>query len=72
MPFEPWMLAAMDQAGYNGIRREHIDAVAEEILSTGITEVFWQDFDQACRRRGIDSGNFTQADLDRLQERLNE
>lgn len=24
MPFEPWMLAMMDQAGYNGIREEHI------------------------------------------------
>ena len=70
MSFEPWMLAAIDQAGYNGIRTEHINAVAEEILSTGVTEVSQQDFDTACCRCGITSENFTQADLDKLQERL--
>lgn len=70
MPFEPWMLAAIDQAGYNGIRQEHIKAVAEQILRTGLAEVSRQDFDAACRRCGIDSDTFTQSDLDRLQERL--
>ena len=71
MPYKPWMLAAIDQAGYNGIREEHIDRVAQSILKSGITEVSRQDFDAACRRCGIDSENFTQADLDRLEERLN-
>lgn len=71
MPFEPWMLAAIDRAGFNGIREEHIDAVGETSLCSGITEVSRQDFDAACRRCGIDTDNFTQADLDRLQERLN-
>lgn len=71
MPYEPWMLAAIDNAGYNGIRQEHIEAVAEQILHTGLTEVSRREFDAACRRCGIDSECFTQADLDRLQERLN-
>lgn len=71
MPYEPWQLAAIDQAGCNGIRDDHIDAVAKEILRTGITEVSRQDFDATCRRCGIDSNNFTQSDLDRLQEQLN-
>lgn len=71
MPYEPWMLAAIEQAGYNGIRREHIDAVASEILRSGITEVSGADFDRACRRCGVDPDQFTQADLDKLQERLN-
>lgn len=71
MYYQPWMLAAIDHAGYNGIREEHIDAVAEEILCTGIQSVSWQDFDAACRRCGIDGDNFTQDDLDRLQQRLN-
>lgn len=71
MPYEPWKLAAIDQAGFNGIHKEHIDAVAQQILRAGITEVSRQDFDAACRRCGIDSNNFTQTDLDRLQERLN-
>lgn len=37
--FEPWQLAAMDDAGYNGIRDEHIDRVVESLLSTGLTEI---------------------------------
>ena len=41
------------------------------ILRSGITEVSRQDFDAVCRRCGIDSDSFTQADLDRLHERLN-
>ena len=32
--FEPWMLAAIDDAGYNGIRDEHLDRVANEIYKT--------------------------------------
>ena len=71
MLFEPWMLAAMDDAGYNGIRDEHIDAVAEELLSAGITDISREDFEAACERRGIDPDNFTQADLDELEETLN-
>lgn len=39
MPFEPWQLAMMDQAGYNGTREEHIEEVAQEILNMGISEV---------------------------------
>lgn len=70
--FEPWQLAMMDQAGYNGIREEHIEEVAQEILGMGISEVSRQDFDRACWNRNIDPNNFTQADLERLQEKLNE
>ena len=71
MAFQPWMLAAIDRAGYNGIREEHINAVAEEILRTGISSVSRQDFDAVCRRCGVNSENFSQEDLDRLQDRLN-
>lgn len=70
--FEPWMLGAIDEAGYNGIRDEHRNAVAREILSSGLTEVSRSDFDRACRRCGIDSNNFTQRDLDLLQDMLND
>ena len=70
--FEPWMLAMMDQAGHNGIRKEHIDAIAEEILQMGIAEVSRTDFEHVCRNCNIDPDNFTQADLNRLEEKLNE
>jgi hypothetical protein len=69
--FEPWMLASIDHAGYNGIRDEHISEVGEEILKSGITAVSRQDFDAACRRCGIAPEAFTQSDLDALQDYLN-
>ena len=71
MPFEPWMLAAIDEAGYNGIRQEHIESVGQELLRTGLTQISRQDFEAACCRRGIASENFTQADLDALEDYLN-
>lgn len=37
--FEPWQLAMIDDAGYNGVRDEHIDRVAESLLSTGLNEI---------------------------------
>lgn len=69
--FEPWMLAAIDHAGYNGIRDEHISEVGEAILKSGIAEVSRQDFEVACRHCGIAPETFTQSDLDALQSYLN-
>ena len=70
--FEPWQLSAMDDAGYNGIREEHIDRVAESLLATGLTEIDRCTFDYHCHKCDIDPNNFTQTDLERLQEKLNE
>ena len=64
------MLAMMDQAGSNGIRDEHIEEVTQKILSMGISNVSKDNFDLAGARCGIEHTNFTQLDLDRLQERL--
>jgi hypothetical protein len=69
--FKPWQLAAMDDAGYNGVRDEHIDRAAESLLAADLTEIDRSTFDYHCRKCGIDPNNFTGADLDRLQERLN-
>lgn len=71
MFFEPWMLAAMDAAGYNGIREDHIEAVAAELLGTGLTEIDEDTFRTACRRCAIDPDNFTQSNLDELETMLN-
>lgn len=71
MHYEPWMLATIDQAGYNGITDDHINAVASEILKKGITQVSRQDFESACRRCGVNPDNFMQNNLDVLEDRLN-
>lgn len=70
--FEPWQLAAIDDAGYNGIRDEHIERVAESLLLTGLTEIDRSTFDYHCRKCGVDPDNFTQDDLNQLQKKLNE
>ena len=69
--FEPWQLGLIDEAGYNGMRDEHIDRVADSILSTGLTEIDRSTFDHHCRRCSIDPNNFTQEDLDNLHNQLN-
>lgn len=71
MTYEPWMLAAIDQAGYNGIRIEHINAVAAELLRTGLTEIDRSTFEAACQHCGIAPDNFTQEDLNRLEDIMN-
>ena len=69
--FKPWQLAAIDDAGYNGIREEHIERVAKSLLSTGLTEIDRNTFEYHCKKCGIDPDNFTEDDLNRLEKRLN-
>ena len=70
--FEPWQLGLIDEAGYNGIREEHIERVADSLLATGLTDIDRRTFEHHCRMCGIDPNNFTQEDLNRLEEKLNE
>lgn len=70
--FEPWQLAMIDDAGYNGIQDEHIKRVAESLLATGFTEINRSMFEYHCYKCGIDPNNFSQADLKALEEKLNE
>lgn len=67
----PWMLAEIDAAGYNGIRDEHIELVANELLGEEY-EIDRYAFERACRKCGIDPNNFAQSDLEKLEEKLNE
>ena len=68
--FDPWMLAAIDDAGYNGIRDEHLDRVADEIYKTGLFEIDRDTFDRACRREGVDSNLFDEESIERLKNKL--
>ena len=44
--FKPWQLAVIDDAGYNGIRDEHIDRVAQSLLATGLAEIDHNTFEK--------------------------
>lgn len=71
MAFEPWQLGLIDEAGYNGIRDEHLERVAREIEKIPQDVIDTDDFRADCRRACVDPENFTQSDLDELQEYLN-
>ncbi len=70
--FEPWQLAMIDEAGYNGVREEHIDRLAFSLKQTGVAFIDRSVFEHHCFKCGIDPNNFTQEDLDKLERRLNE
>ena len=72
MCFEPWILAAMDDACFNGITDEHIRRVAGELQKIGQAYIDRQTFGRACYAAGVDPENFTQEDLEKLEDVLNE
>ena len=71
MAFEPWQLGLIDEAGYNGIRRDHLERVAREIEKLPGDILDTTAFRNACYRAGVNPNNFTQSDLDDLQDYLN-
>jgi len=68
--FDAWMLAAIDDAGYNGIRDEHLDRVADEICKTGLSEIDRDTFECACSRAGVKSEMFEAESFERLKNKL--
>lgn len=67
-----WELWMFDQMGWNGIREEHIQRVAEELRRPGLTEVSEAMFRDACYAANVDPDAFDAEALQRLEEVLNE
>ncbi len=65
------MLAAIDDAGHNGITDKHIERVAVAIRNSGLTYIDDSSFARICRGVGIDSTNFTADDIEKLNHLLN-
>ena len=70
MMFEPWELALIDEAGYNGIREEHIEIIAKAIENSGLSEIDNSSFPKICLSCGIDSDNFNASDIELLKQKL--
>ena len=68
--FKPWELAAIDAAGYNGIREEHIEKVARKILDLEIDVVDYDTLESVCISCGIDIDNFDENAIDTLQNKI--
>ena len=69
--YKAWQLAMIDEYGYNGIRDEHIERVAEYLLSSGLVVFDKAGFEYHCRKCNINADSFTESDLKRLQRELN-
>ena len=70
MAFKPWMLAAMEEAGYMDTNEGLISRVANVLNESPNDVIDTAEFRSACRSAGVDPDSFTQSDLDRLQQKL--
>lgn len=71
MSFKPWMLAAMEQAGYTDTNEGLISRVANSLANSPNDIIDTAEFRSTCISCGVDPDSFTQNDLNRLQEKLN-
>ncbi len=70
MPFQPWMFAAMEEAGYGDTNESLINRV-ENYLSDNPNDVIdTAEFRTACIDCGVDPDSFTQDDFEKLQSKL--
>ena len=68
--YQQYLYEVSDDVGYNGIRDEHLDRVADEIYKTGLSEIDRETFNCACRRAGVDSNLFDADSIERLKDKL--
>ena len=72
MFFEDWMLGMIDEAGYNGVRDEHLERLASSLKEEGCTEIDRETFERHCRKCCIDPSVFQDEDFERLEQILNQ
>lgn len=72
MSFKPWMLAAMEEAGYMTTNEGLINRVANYLSDSPNDVINTGEFREACFSCNVDPDSFTQNDLDKLQKKLNQ
>lgn len=70
MGYEPWQLAAMEEAGYMDTSVGLIHRVARFLSESPNDTIEPAEFRRACIMCGADPDSFTQSDLDQLKELL--
>lgn len=70
MGFEPWMLAAMEDAGYMDTNHGLNMRVANYLANNGSDEIDNEEFRRACVACGVDPDSVTQCDLNEIQRKL--
>ena len=69
--FEPWQLAAMEEAGYMDTSIGLVNRVARYLAQSPSEFIEPEEFQSACVSCGVDPDSFTQGDLNRLRKTLN-
>ena len=72
MGFKAWRLGAMEEAGYMDTNEGLISRVANYFANSTSDTIDTDEFRQACINCNVDPDSFMQADLDRLQQILNQ
>ena len=70
MPFEPWMLAAMEDEGIMDTRTGRINKVARFLAKQNLDYIGNAEFIQACHACGTDPNSFDQEDIQKIGEKI--
>ena len=71
MAFQPWMFAAMEEAGYGDTNEALLNRVANCLSNSPNDVIDTEEFRSSCISCGVDPDSFTQRDLEELQRKLN-
>lgn len=72
MAYKPWHLAAMEEHGHTTTNDGLINHVAYYLAQSPNDTIDTAEFRRACYACNVDPDSFTQADLDKLQRKLNQ
>ena len=72
MTYKVWHLAALEEYGYTDTEDGLINRVAQYLANSPNGTIDTEEFRTACITCGVDPDSFTEGDLCKLQQKLNE
>ena len=72
MGYQPWHLAAMEEAGYMDTSEGLVNRVVRELAKSPNDEIGRAELRRVCIKCGVDPDSLTSADLSGLQKELNQ
>ncbi len=72
MDFNPIILSILEEEGYTDTSDGCINRVAKYLAENGSEMIGTEEFRNACYICDVDPDSFTQSDLKKLQEKLNQ
>ena len=71
MTYEPWILGAIEEAGYGDTNEALLNRVANHLAGRPNDVIDTSEFRSACIACNVAPDSFTQEDLEKLQRKLN-